>query len=118
MKLGIGMVHQELVLLGELDISSNIKINRENIIDKTKLLGDFALVDRDKNDEDAQRALLKLGVDINPRIRVKDISTNLKQFVEIAREIDKDKLRILILDEPTSSLNIEETKILLSNLKI
>jgi len=117
MKLGIGMVHQELVLLGELDISSNIKINRENIIDKTKLLGDFALVDRDKNDEDAQRALLKLGVDINPRIRVKDISTNLKQFVEIAREIDKDKLKILILDEPTSSLNIEETKILLSNLK-
>lgn len=117
MKHGIGMVHQELVLLGELDISSNIKINRENIIDKTKLLGDFALVDKDKNDEDAKRALLKLGVDINPRIRVKDISTNLKQFVEIAREIDNDKLKILILDEPTSSLNIEETRILLSNLQ-
>ncbi len=117
MKYGIGMVHQELALLGELDISSNIKINRENIIDKTKLLGDFALVDREKNETDAKKALSKVGVDINPRIKVKDISTNLKQFVEIAREIDNDKLKILILDEPTSSLNIEETKILLSNLK-
>ncbi|NLX61022.1 MAG: sugar ABC transporter ATP-binding protein [Tissierellia bacterium] len=117
MKEGIGMVHQELVLLGELDISSNIKINRENIMDKTKALGDFALVDKDKNEKEAKELLLKLGVDIDPRIRVKDISTNLKQFVEIAREIDKDKLKILILDEPTSSLNIEESKILLSNLK-
>src|SRR5690606_38334211 len=43
MKQGIGMVHQELALFGEQDISSNIKINRENIIDKTKLLGEFAL---------------------------------------------------------------------------
>ncbi|WP_234949806.1 sugar ABC transporter ATP-binding protein [Tepidimicrobium xylanilyticum] len=117
MKLGIGMVHQELVLLGELDISSNIKINRENIIEKTKIFGDFALVDRTKNEADAKKTLLKLGVDINPRIKVKAISTNLKQFVEIAREIDNDKLKILILDEPTSSLNVEETKVLLSNLK-
>ncbi|QQY79298.1 simple sugar transport system ATP-binding protein [Keratinibaculum paraultunense] len=117
MKQGIGMVHQELALFGEQDISSNIKINRENIIDKTKLLGEFALVDRNKNEKDAKKALLKVGVDINPRIKVKDIPTNLKQFVEIAREVDNDKLKVLILDEPTSSLNVEETKILLSNLK-
>ncbi len=43
--------------------------------------------------------------------------TNFKQFIEIAREIDNTSLNILMLDEPTSSLNIEETKILLSHLK-
>ncbi|HAE92654.1 MAG TPA: sugar ABC transporter ATP-binding protein [Tissierella sp.] len=117
MKQGIGMVHQELALLGEMDVSSNIKINRENILDKTKILRDFALVDIDKNQRDAKMALSKVGVDINPTRKVKDISTNFKQFIEIAREIDNDKLKILMLDEPTSSLNIEETKILLSHLK-
>lgn len=117
MEYGIGMVHQELALLGELTISSNIKINRENVLSRTKLLGDFALINEKRNWEDAELSLSKIGVDIDPKIKVKSISTNLKQFVEIAREIDKENLKILILDEPTSSLNIEETKILLSSLK-
>lgn len=117
MEYGIGMVHQELALLGELTISSNIKINRENVLSRTKLLGDFALINEKRNWEDAELSLSKIGVDIDPKIKVKSISTNLKQFVEIAREIDKKNLKILILDEPTSSLNIEETKILLSSLK-
>ncbi|MBU5425206.1 sugar ABC transporter ATP-binding protein [Tissierella pigra] len=116
-KLGIGMVHQELALLGELDISSNIKINRENIIDSTKILGNFAIVDVDKNNDDARVSLSKVGIDIDSRIKVKDISSNLKQFIEIAREIDNTSLKILILDEPTSSLNTRETKMLLSHLK-
>lgn len=116
MEYGIGMVHQELALLGELTISSNIKINRENVLSRTKLLGDFALINEKRNWEDAELSLSKIGVDIDPKIKVKSISTNLKQFVEIAREIDKKNLKILILDEPTSSLNIEETKILLSSL--
>ncbi len=117
MEYGIGMVHQELALLGELTISSNIKINRENVVGKTKMLGSLALVNEKQNREDAELSLSKIGVDIDPKIKVKSISTNFKQFVEIAREIDKKNLKILILDEPTSSLNIEETKILLSSLK-
>ncbi len=117
MEHGIGMVHQELALLGELTISSNIKINRENVVDRTKLLGDFAPVNEKQNREDAELSLTKVGVNIDPKIKVKSISTNLKQLVEIAREIDKENLKILILDEPTSSLNTEETKILLSSLK-
>lgn len=117
MKYGIGMVHQELALLGELDISSNIKINRENIIYNTKILRDFGIVDVDKNNNDAKSSLSKVGIDLDPTKKVKDISTNFKQFIEIAREIDNTSLNILMLDEPTSSLNIEETKILLSHLK-
>ena len=114
---GIGMVHQELSLLGELSVSSNIKINRESIVEKTKIFKDFAIVNANKNREDAKLSLSKIGIDINPDIKVRLIPTSFKQFVEIAREIDKENLKILILDEPTSSLNIEETKILLSSLK-
>lgn len=116
-KEGIGMVHQELALLGNLDVSSNIKINRENVIKKTKVFRDFALVNQKKNHDDTRIALSKVGIDIEPTKKTGDISTSLKQFIEIAREIDNDNLKILMLDEPTSSLNVEETKVLLSHLK-
>ncbi len=118
-KNGIGMVHQEFALLGDLDISSNIKINRENTYAATeKLLGkDFALVDVEKNQEDSKIALSLLGVDINTNLIVEELSVNIKQFIEIARELDKDNLKILMLDEPTASLNKEDTKLLLEALK-
>src|SRR5699024_2970962 len=118
-KNGIGMVHQEFALLGDLDISSNIKINRENTNKKTeKLLGkDLALVDVKKNREDAKIALSLLGVDVNTNLFIKELSVNIKQFIEIARELDKENLKILMLDEPTASLNREDTKLLLEALK-
>lgn len=116
---GIGMVYQEFALLGDLDISSNIKINRENIYPKTgKLLGkDFALVEIKKNQEDAQRSLSKLGTNFKTNLLVKELPVNIKQFIEIARELDKNNLKILMLDEPTASLNKEDTKLLLEALK-
>ncbi len=116
---GIGMVYQEFALLGDLDISSNIKINRENIYPNTeKLLGkDFALVDIKKNQKDAQMSLFKVGTNINTNLLVKDLPVNIKQFIEIARELDKNNLKILMLDEPTASLNKEDTKLLLESLK-
>lgn len=114
---GIGMVHQELSLLNELDISNNIKINRENTIAKTDILGEFSIVDRGANSSDAKMALSKVGVEVDPFLKVKNLPTNIKQFIEIAREIDKEGLKILMLDEPTSSLNLEQTEMLLSHLK-
>lgn len=114
---GIGMVHQELSLLNELDISNNIKINRENTIKKTDVLCNFAIVDKNKNHTDTKIALAKVGIDLDPILKIKNLSTNIKQFVEIAREIDKENLKILMLDEPTSSLNLEQTKMLLTHLK-
>lgn len=114
---GIGMVHQELSLLGELSVSSNIKLNRENILPRTEKLKQFGIVDEKKNRRDALTVLSKVGVDIDATLKVKNLSTNLRQFIEIARELDNDKLKILILDEPTSSLNIEETDILLDHLR-
>lgn len=117
MSRGIGMVHQELALLSELDISSNIKINRENILFNNRFLGEYAIVDKKSNDSDATLALSRVGIDIDIQTKVRDISTNLKQFIEIAREIDKNEIKVLILDEPTSSLNIEETNQLLKQLR-
>lgn len=114
---GIGMVHQELSLLGELDISNNIKINRENTFEKTDALREFSVVDSKSNYNDSKLALSKVGLEIDPILKVKNLSTNIKQFIEIAREIDKENLKILMLDEPTSSLNLEQTKMLLTHLK-
>lgn len=119
MNTGIGMVYQEFALLGNLNIGSNIKINRENTYPiSKKLLGrDFALVDIKKNQKDANMALSKLGININTNLLVKELPINIKQFIEIARELDKDNLKILMLDEPTASLNQEDTKLLLEALK-
>ncbi|AKL94278.1 ribose/galactose/methyl galactoside import ATP-binding protein [Clostridium aceticum] len=119
LKHGIGLVHQEFALLGNLDISSNIKINRENIYPLTgKVLGKkFGIVDTKKNKEDAKNALSKIGVNIDPGIKVNNVSINMKQFIEIAREIDNTNLKILMLDEPSASLNQEDTKILLKSLR-
>lgn len=116
-KYGIGLVHQELTLLNDLSISNNIKINREHTIEKTDLFGDFALVDDKKNLKDSSSSLNKVGINLDPSLKVDSLSTNIKQFIEIAREIDKHNLKLLMLDEPTSSLNLEETKVLLTHLK-
>lgn len=117
-KHGIGMVHQELSLFQKLSVTNNIKINKEHIYPKMKNFKKFALVDDKSNRKNAEIALTKLGVEINTKKIVEKLSSNLKQFVEIAREIDNVDLKILMLDEPTSSLNVEETKLLLKHLKV
>lgn len=116
---GIGMVYQEFALFGNMDVGSNIKVNNENIRDifRKSPKCKFALVDRKKNSEDARRTLNKLGVDIGTETLVDTLPVNMKQFVEIAREIDKRDLKILMLDEPTASLNEEDTQKLLESLR-
>lgn len=114
---GIGMVHQELSLFPKLSIAENIKINREHSRSFGRSLGNFALVDKAGNERDADQALSKLGLDLEVRQELEGLSSNLRQFVEIAREIDDHKLKVLMLDEPTSSMNVEETRLLLEHLK-
>lgn len=106
-KCGMGMIHQEFTLLPEMSVSENIKLTRENKVKSTeKILGkDLAYIDKQKNNEDAKSILQRLGFNINPNILIKNLSVNAMQFIEIAREIDNDKLKILFLDEPTAVLN-------------
>ncbi len=119
LKIGIGMVHQEFALLGNLSISSNVKINRENTYRLSeRIFGKrFAIVDTTKNSDDTKNALSKVGINIDPNIQVNHVTINLKQFIEIAREVDNANLKILMLDEPTASLNQEDTKVLLEHLR-
>ena len=110
---GIAMVHQELALFKGMTVTENIKINRENVKAPIGILPELALVDGKKNCEDARETLSRLGVDMDPDEKIDRLSLNQKQFVELARELDNRNVRLLMLDEPTSSLNITETKGLL-----
>lgn len=118
-KCGMGMIHQEFTLLPEMSVSENIKLTRENKIKGTeKFLGkNLAYIDRNKNNEEAKEILKKLGYDIDTKLLVKNLSVNAMQFVEIAREIDNEKLKILFLDEPTAVLNEKDSTKLMKVVK-
>lgn len=111
---GIAMVHQELALFSGMTVGENIKINRENVKGRGLFVPELAYVDQKKNRKDAARTLERIGTDLEPDSLIDSLALNQKQFVEIARELDNQNVRLLMLDEPTSSLNITETKGLLA----
>lgn len=113
---GIAMVHQELALLNDLSVASNIKMNRENLVSLPLPKG-LHWVDDKENQKQAAETLGRISVEIDPKEIVDRLTTNQKQFVEIARELDNDRLKLLMLDEPTSALNVRETENLMARLK-
>ncbi len=113
LEFGIAMVHQELALFRGMSVTENIKINRENTKGRVLGIPEFTLVDEKKNREDAAKTLEWVGTDLDPDQNIDHLALNQKQFVEIARELDNQQIRLLMLDEPTSSLNITETRELL-----
>ncbi len=113
MAAGIGMVHQEFMLIPGFTITENVKLNRENTIKTpfSKIFGtklDF--LDRKKMVSDTKEALKKLHMDIDEFVKIEGLPVGYMQFVEIAREIDKSNLRLLILDEPTAVLTESEAE--------
>ncbi|HRH44877.1 MAG TPA: sugar ABC transporter ATP-binding protein [Pyrinomonadaceae bacterium] len=108
-KYGIGFVHQELNVLDNLTVAENVFLGRE-----PKTFG--FLVDRKKINADADVYLKRLGLDISPKILLGELSIAQQQMVEIAKALSLNA-RILILDEPTSSLTLTETEKLLSVIK-
>ncbi|MBU1170019.1 MAG: sugar ABC transporter ATP-binding protein [Proteobacteria bacterium] len=116
---GIGMIHQELSLMDMMTIAENIKLGREHVFPMgRKLLGrSFARINPGKNKADAQKAFGRIGLTVNPDQRVLDLSASMKRFVEVAREIDKEALCVLLLDEPTASLNHLDSKRLMALLR-
>ena len=97
---GIAMIHQELNLVPHLSVAENIYLGRE------PLRG--WLVDRRKLRADAQACLDRLGVAIGPDTLVSSLSIAQQQMVEIAKALSM-QARLLIMDEPTSSLTDVET---------
>lgn len=116
---GIGMVHQEFSLFNDMTVAENIRLGREEVLPVSRrLVGrDFALPDSKKNRAEVEDLLRTMGLSLEPGEPVGALPVSRKQFTEIAREIDKPELRLLLLDEPASTLNSQDTTILNSLVK-
>ncbi len=107
MAAGIAFVHQELNLFGNLDVAANVFIGREALRGGwLKLVDDAALHRR------VRPLLERLGCDFGPEALVDGLSLAQRQLVEIAKALSL-RARLVIMDEPTSSLTLAETERLL-----
>lgn len=107
-ELGIGMVHQEFMLIDGYEIAENVCLNRETTTGNllSRLFGKkFRTLDRPAMRESVRQTLDQLGLKaLGETTRVEDISVGCRQFVEIARELNKNHIRLVVLDEPTAVL--------------
>jgi ribose transport system ATP-binding protein len=104
---GIGFVHQELNVLDNVDIAGNIFLGREPVVG-----GPLKLIDRRKIHADAAGFMKRLGIDVPTTTLVGHLPIAYQQMVEIAKALSMNT-RILLMDEPTSSLTLGETETLL-----
>ena len=98
-RLGIRMVHQELLVLPKMTIQENLFIGSE--------LSAGLFLDKAQMDRRARELLELVGLSVDPETKVSEIDIAAKQLVEIARALSADA-GIIILDEPTSSLSDKE----------
>ncbi|MCD2493062.1 sugar ABC transporter ATP-binding protein [Lacrimispora sp. NSJ-141] len=120
MDLGIGMVHQEFMLIPGFAVYENLKLNREvtkpNAV--SRVAGkSYESLDNGQMRADTKEALDKVGMDLDTDEMVGELPVGHMQFLEIAREIDKKGVRILVFDEPTAVLNETEASRLLESMK-
>ncbi len=100
-RVGIGAVYQEFNLIPYLSVAENIFFGRE--------LRQGAFTDMKAMCAETEQILNELGVRIDPRARVKDLSVACQQIVEIAKSVSKE-VKVLILDEPSAPLTNSETQ--------
>ncbi|MBQ9943965.1 MAG: sugar ABC transporter ATP-binding protein [Clostridia bacterium] len=117
---GIGMVHQEFMLLPGFTVTENIKLNREmtnrNLV--SRLLGkNMETLDMKAMSSAARKALDSVGMSIDEYTRVEGMPVGYMQFIEIAREIDKTGVKVLVFDEPTAVLTESEAEQLIRVMK-
>ena len=117
---GLGMVHQEFSLLNSFTAWQNIVLNRESC--KKNFLSEvfgsrLNFIDVKTNKERADRAITKLGVNLDKDMMVSQMPVGYKQFTEIARELSRKGIRILLLDEPTAVLSETEAENLLKAIR-
>ena len=120
MSKGIGMVHQEFMLIPGFTVTENIKLNRE--ISKPWALSRFLskeleFLDRKAMAADSRKALDSVGMNIEEYVTVSGLPIGHMQFIEIAREIDKQGMKLLVFDEPTAVLTESEAEQLLKVMK-
>ena len=117
MTAGLGMVHQEFMLIPGFRVAENIKLNREptnpNLL--SRVAGPkLETLDIPAMRRDARAALDRVGLSIDEWMPLAGLPVGHMQFVEIAREVDKKNVRLLIFDEPTAVLAESEAEKLLA----
>ncbi len=117
---GIGMVHQEFMLIPGFTITENIKIGREisrpNLA--SRIFGkQMETLDSEAMAKDARKALDTVGLGVSEEEYIRGMPVGYMQFVEIAREIDKTGIKLLVFDEPTAVLTETEAENLLQTMK-
>ena len=120
MSKGIGMVHQEFMLIPGFTVTENIKLNRE--ISKPWALSrilsrELEFLDQKTMASDSRKALDSVGMNIEEYVTVSGLPIGHMQFIEIAREIDKQGMKLLVFDEPTAVLTESEAQQLLKVMK-
>lgn len=98
-EIGVAIIHQELNMCRHLSVAENMFLGREECRG--------ILLSNRKMEQEAQRVLDELKIDIDPRQVVGDLPVSKQQMVEIAKALST-KARILIMDEPTSALTSKE----------
>lgn len=93
---GIAIIYQELALVPEMTVYENIFLGHE--------IGRGGLVNWNQTIKRADEMLKKVGLNINPNTKVKELGVGKQQLVEIAKALSRD-VKLLILDEPTAALN-------------
>ena len=99
-KLGISIIFQELNLFSNLSVAENIFVNRE-----FRKAG--FIYDREKTNSEAKLLLERVGLNCSPDTKLGKLSVSQRQMVEIAKALSAD-VRLIIMDEPTSSLTDRE----------
>lgn len=108
LKMGIAMVHQELQPIPARTVGENIFLGRYPM---KKALGFIPIVDHKKMYEDTEALLKKVRMDFDPKQMLGELSVSQMQSVEIAKAVSAN-CKVLILDEPTSSLTHNEVEAL------
>ena len=107
MAAGLGMVHQEFMLIPGFTVAENIKLNREPTRPNplSRVAGPkLETLDIGTMRADARRALDRVGLSVDEWLPLEGLPVGHMQFVEIAREVDRSNAKLVIFDEPTAVL--------------
>ena len=107
---GIRIIHQEIILVPHRTIAENVFLGREP-------RNAFGLVDAKKMEEETQKVIDDLKLDLRADQMVGDLTMGMQQLVEIIKAISADA-KIVVMDEPTSSLSQAEVEILFDLIRL
>src|SRR5690606_3376791 len=106
MAAGIGMVTQEFSLVGPMTVTENVMLSTVG----------FGRVDRRAADDHVAELAARVGITVDPRARVSDLSVGERQRVEILKALNRD-CRVLVLDEPTAVLVPQDAEALFTTIR-